>query len=266
MNSWIGCPVPFSHGSRRPHLIAPANACDCHMHIYDSRFPPSPHWHKQPPEATVDAYRLFQKRIGTTRTVVVTPSTYGTDNSCTLDALAQMGETARGVAVVDMTVSDDELKRLNSLRVRGIRINFVSAQPWGITTAEMLETLAERVEKLGWHVQVLMTGDQIVAMENVLQRLPVPIVIDHLARIPQPTGAGHPAFAAVLRLLDTGKVWVKLSGAYMDTKAGPPGYDDLTKLAQEFVKAAPERMLWGSDWPHPTEVENRMTECSLIFC
>ena len=119
----------------------------------------------------------------------------------------------------------------------------------------MLETLAERVEKLGWHVQVLMTGDQIVAMENVLQRLPVPIVIDHLARIPQPAGAGHPAFAAVLRLLDTGKVWVKLSGAYMDTKAGPPGYDDLTKLAQEFVKAAPERMLWGSDWPHPTEVE-----------
>ena len=255
MESKVSGPAPFSQSSRHPYLIAPANACDCHMHIYDSRFPPSPHWKKQPPEAPVESYRLFQKRIGTTRTVVVTPSTYGIDNSCTLDALAQMGETARGVAVVDMAVSDDELKRLNSLHVRGIRINFVSAQSWGITTTEMLETLAERVEKLGWHVQVLMSGDQIVATANILQRLPVPVVIDHLARVPQPTGTEHPAFAAVLRLLDAGKTWAKLSGAYMDTKVGPPGYDDLTKLAREFIKAAPERMVWGSDWPHPTEVE-----------
>lgn len=247
--------VPFSSGIGRPQLIAPANACDCHMHIYDSRFPPSPHWKKRPLEATVDDYRLFQKRIGTTRTVVVTPSTYGIDNRCTLDALQQMGSTARGVAVVDMDVPDAELKRLDNLGVCGIRINFVSPQSWGGTTVEMLETLAKRVSHFGWHVQVLMSGDQIAAMEGVLQRLPVPIVIDHLARIPQPVGTEHPAFTSVLRLLDKGNTWVKLSGAYMDTKVGSPGYDDITKVAREFVKAVPERMVWGSDWPHPTEEE-----------
>lgn len=247
--------VPFSSGTQRPYLIAPTNACDCHMHIYDSRFPPSPHWKKRPPEANVDAYRLFQKRIGTIRTVVVTPSTYGIDNRCTLDALKQMGSTARGVAVVDMDVSDSELKRLDSLGICGIRINFVSPQSWGETTMEMLETLAKRVSNFGWHVQVLMSADQIVTMEGILQGLPVPVVIDHLARIPQPVGTEHPAFTSVLRLLDKGNTWVKLSGAYMDTNVGPAGYDDVTKVAQGFVKGAPERMIWGSDWPHPTEVE-----------
>jgi len=247
--------VPFSSGTRRPYLIAPANACDCHMHIYDSRFPPSPHWKKRPPEANVDAYRLFQKRIGTTRTVVVTPSTYGIDNRCTLDALEQIGSTARGVAVVDMDVSDDELKRLDSLGICGIRINFVSPQSWGVTTVEMLETLAKRVSDFGWHVQILMTGDQIVTMEGILHHLPIPIVIDHLARIPQPAGVDHPAFRSMLRLLHNANTWVKLSGAYMDTKVGPPGYDDVTKVAQRFIEAAPERMVWGSDWPHPTESE-----------
>lgn len=255
--------VPFSSGTQYPYLIAPVNACDCHMHIYDSRFPTSPHWKKRPPEANVDAYRLFQKRIGTTRTVVVTPSTYGIDNRCTLDALAQIGSTACGVAVVDKDVSDDELKRLNSLGICGIRINFVSPQSWGVTTVDMLETLAERVSHFGWHVQVLMSGDQIVTMEGVLQHLPVPIVIDHLARIPQPIGVKHLAFKSVLRLLDKGNTWVKLSGVYLDTKIGSPGYDDVTKVAQEFVKLAPERMVWGSDWPHPTEEEK--PDDALLF-
>ncbi len=255
MKDKVSNQIPFSSGTSRPHLIAPANACDCHMHIYDSRFPTSPHWKKRPPEAKVDVYRLLQKRIGTTRTVVVTPSTYGIDNRCTLDAIKQIGSTARGVAVVDMDVSDDELNRLDSLGICGIRINFVSPQSWGVTTAEMLETLAKRVRNFGWHVQILMSGDQIVTMEGVLKRLAVPIVIDHLARIPEPAGVNHPAFKAVLRLLDKGQTWVKLSGAYMDTKDGAPDYDDVTKIAQEFVKAAPERMVWGSDWPHPTEKE-----------
>ncbi|SFL75123.1 amidohydrolase family protein [Pelosinus propionicus] len=253
MEEKVSNQVPFSGGARPPYLIAPINACDCHMHIYDGRFPPSPHWDKRPPEANADAYRLLQKRIGTTRTVVVTPSTYGIDNRCTLDAIEQIGSTARGVAVVDIDVSDDELKRLDSLGICGIRVNFVSPQSWGLTTAEMLETLAKRVSNFDWHVQILMLGDQIVAMERVLQQLPVPIVIDHLARIPEPAGVDHPAFKAILRLLDKGQTWVKLSGAYMDTKVGSPGYDDVTKVAQGFVRAAPERMVWGSDWPHPTE-------------
>ena len=191
--------VPWSSGTEPPKLKAPPNACDCHMHIYDSRFPVAPNAKLRPPDATVDAYRLFQKRIGTTRNVVVTPSTYGTDNSVTLDAMAKLGATARGVAVVDTSVTDAELNRLNDLGIRGIRFNLVQS---GATTIDMLEPLSKRVNDLGWHVQIHMLGDHIVENADLLQRLPSPIVFDHLARIPQPASVDHPAFALVLKLLD----------------------------------------------------------------
>ena len=242
--------VPWSSGTEMPTLKAPANACDCHMHIYDSRFPVAPNATLKPGDAHVEDYRLLQHRTGTERNVVVTPSTYGIDNSCTLDAIARIGATARGVAVVDTSVSDDELKRLHGLGIRGIRFNLVQA---GATTVDMLEPLSRRVNELGWHVQIHMLGDKIAEIEPLLQRLPSPIIFDHLGRIPQPAGTDHPAFGVISRLIDKGRGWVKLSGAYIDSKLGPPAYADTTKLAQAYVKAAPERLVWGSDWPHPTE-------------
>ena len=130
--------VPYSSGTEAPKLQAPANACDCHMHIYDSRFPVAANATLRPSDTLVPDYKLLQKRIGTTRNVVVTPSTYGTDNSVTLDAMAKIGPTARGVAVVDTGVTGAELKRLSGLGVRGIRFNLVQA---GATTVEMLEPL-----------------------------------------------------------------------------------------------------------------------------
>jgi len=242
--------VRYSSGSEAATLKAPANACDCHMHIYDSRFPVAANATLRPPDALVEDYRMLQQRTGTTRNVVVTPSTYGTDNSCTLDAMAQLGATSRGVAVVDTSVSDDELKRLAELGIRGIRFNLVQS---GATTIDMLEPLAKRVHELGWHVQIHMLGDRIVEIADLLQRLPAPIVFDHMGRIPQPAGPDHPAFRVIADLAEQGRAWVKLSGAYMDTKIGPPSYADATKLAQAFAKAVPDRMVWGSDWPHPTE-------------
>jgi D-galactarolactone isomerase len=254
--------VPWSSGTEPPKLKAPPNACDCHMHIYDSRFPVAPNAKLRPPDATVDAYRLFQKRIGTTRNVVVTPSTYGTDNSVTLDAMAKLGATARGVAVVDTSVTDAELKRLNGQGIRGIRFNLVQS---GATTIDMLEPLSKRVNDLGWHVQIHMLGDHILENADLLQRLPSPIVFDHLARIPQPAGVDHPAFASVLKLLDNGRTWVKLSGAYQDTRTGPPAYADVSKVAQAYVKAAPERLVWASDWPHPTEKADAKPDDAVLF-
>ena len=254
--------VPWSSGTEAPQLKAPPNACDCHMHIYNSRFPVAPNAKLRPPDATVDAYRLFQKRIGTTRNVVVTPSTYGTDNSCTLDAMAKLGATARGVAVVDTSVTDAELNRLNGLGIRGIRFNVVQS---GATTIDMLEPLSKRVSDLGWHVQIHMLGKQIVEAADLLQRLPSPIVFDHMARIPEPAGVNDPAFALVMRWLDGGRTWVKLSGAYMDTKVGPPSYADVSKVAQAYVKAAPERLVWGSDWPHPTEKADAKPDDAVLF-
>jgi D-galactarolactone isomerase len=253
--------VPYSSGTEAPQLKAPANACDCHMHIYDSRFPVAPTATLRPPDARVDDYRLLQKRLGTTRNVVVQPSTYGTDNRCTLDAVAQIGPTARAVAVVDTSVSDDELKRLGEQGVRGIRFNLVQA---GATTIEMLEPLSKRVNELGWHVQLHMLGDQIVQIERLLLKLPAPLVFDHMGRIPGPTFTQHPAYRTIRKLLDGGKTWIKLSGAYMNSRIGPPAYVDVTTLAQIMVRSAPERMLWGTDWPHPTEKTEKPDD-ALLF-
>ena len=233
------------------------------MHIYDSRFPIAPSATLKPGDAKVSDYRLLQKRNGTTRNVVVQPSTYGTDNSCTLDGMAQLGAaTTRGVAVVDTSVTDAELKRLHGLGIRGIRFNLVQA---GATTVEMLEPLSRRVNDLGWHVQIHQTGDNIVKMEDVLQRVASPIVFDHMGRIPKDVGLAHPAYTVISRLIDKGRTWVKISGAYMDTKVGPPTYADSTRLAQAFVKLAPQRMVWGSDWPHPTmKDDDKPNDATLI--
>jgi D-galactarolactone isomerase len=242
--------VPWSSGTELPKLKAPANACDCHMHIYDAKYPVDPKATLKPADALVADYKLLQKRIGTSRNVVVTPSTYGTDNRVTLDAIAQIGPTARGVAVVDATVTDAELKRLNGLGVTGIRFNLVQT---GATTAEMIEPLSRRVNDLGWHIQIHMKGEQTAGIEDLLLRVPSPIVFDHLGRLAQPNALDNPGFKTISKLIDRGRTWVKLSGAYADTKVGPPTYSDTVAVARAYIKAAPERMVWASDWPHPTE-------------
>jgi len=255
-------PAPWSSGTEAPKLKAPPNACDCHMHIYDSRFPVAPNAKFRPADATIDDYRLLQKRIGTTRNVVVTPSTYGTDNSCTLDAIARLGATARGVAVVDASVTDAELKRLDRLGMRAIRFNLVVT---GATTLDMVEPLSKRVNDLGWHVEIQLPGDEIAGNADLLQRLPSPIVLDHMGRIPEPAGVDHPAFGLILKFIDRGRTWVKLSSAYQDSKSGPPAYGDVSKVARAYVHAAPERMIWGSDWPHPTERADAKPDDAVLF-
>jgi predicted TIM-barrel fold metal-dependent hydrolase len=242
--------APYSSGSEAPKLAAPANACDCHMHIYDARFPVAPNATLRPPDALVADYKLLQKRIGTARNVVVTPSTYGTDNRVTLDAMQQIGPSARGVAVVDTSVKDDELKRMHDLGIRGIRFNLVQA---GATTADMIEPLSKRVNDLGWHIQIHMKGEQIAGIEDLLLRVPSPIVFDHLGRLAQPNALDNPGFKTISKLIDKGRTWVKLSGAYQDSKVGAPSYSDTVPVARAYIKAAPQRMVWASDWPHPTE-------------
>src|SRR3954454_11600874 len=245
--------VPNSAGSEAPRLKAPANACDCHMHIYDGeRFPPArpgPQSRMQS-NASVAEYRLLQKRNGTTRTVIVTPAAYVTDNGVTLDAIQQLGPAdTRGIAVVHPTVTDAELKTLNDGGIRGIRFTVFDPASAAVSI-DMIEPLARRVVDLGWHLQIHMRGDQIVENGAMLQRLPTPVVFDHMGRLPQPTPLEHAAYKIIRAMLDKGKTWIKLSGAYMDTRVGAPTYADKTPVTQAYIKAAPERMVWGSDWPH----------------
>jgi len=254
--------VPWSTGTAPAKLKAPANATDCHHHIYSARYKVDPNSSLRPGDASVADYRLLQKRIGTSRNVIVQPSTYGVYNDGLIEALGECGPSARGVAVINASVTDDELKRLDAARVRGVRFNL--ATPGGATTIEMLEPVAKRIAPMGWHVQFNMSADATLAAKDELNRLPCQIVFDHLAHMPEPVGIGHPAFAVVVDLLQKGKAWVKLSGAYADTKVGPPTYADATVVAQAYVKAAPERLVWGSDWPHPSERTDKPDD-ALLF-
>jgi len=257
--------VPNSTGAERSSLKAPPNACDCHHHIYDAaRFPPQNPQSRMQFRASTAEYRLLQRRIGTTRDVIVTPAPYVTDNRVTLDAIRQLGPNARGVAVVRPNVTDAELKAMADGGIRGIR--FTQADPTTAVTAfDMIEPLSKRVAPLGWHVQIHMLSDQIAAAAELWNRLPCAIVFDHMGRMHPRAGADDPGFAIIRRLIDKGRTWVKISGAYLNTEIGPPSYPDATALAQAYVKAAPERLVWGSDWPHPTEGSDKKPDDAVLF-
>lgn len=226
-------------------FAVPDGACDCHHHIYDPRFAFNPKAVLKPPFATVADYRRLQKRLGTSRNVMVQPSTYGTDNSCVLDVLKQMGGGARAVCVVNSRVTDAELKRLDAAGVRGVRVQFGLGNP---VSADEVMPLARRIAPLGWHIQVNMPPEQLVAMEKLLLSLPVPVIVDHLGRA---VDDKNPQFDTVRRLLASGHGWVKLSGAYLYGGGGAPDYAGAGAAARGYLKAAPERCVWGSDWPHP---------------
>jgi D-galactarolactone isomerase len=256
-------PVKVSSGTAPPRTPAPPLATDCHHHVYDARFPPDPRTQLRPPDASTEDYRTLARRLGTERSVLITPSTYGTDNRLHLQAMRELGsEQTRMVAVVDTSVTDAQLREMHEAGVRGIRFNLVQA---GVTTVDMLEPLSARVQALGWHTQIHMLGDQIAENEALFMRLSAPIVFDHLGRIPMDKGVEHPGYLAVRRLLERGKTWVKLSGAYMDTKVGPAGrWSDTIPVAQGYVTGAPERCVWASDWPHVTEPAEKPDDAALF--
>ena len=252
----------FSHsaGMARPVFVPPADACDAHVHIYDRRFPGLGDPARALHGATAADYRLLQQRLGTSRTVVVTPTVYGTDNAVTLDAIEQLGrECTRGVAVLHPDVSDATLRQLDAGGVRGIRFTLFDPAT-SVTRFDMIEPLAKRIAPLGWHVQLHLRADQIVAHAALVERLPCPMVFDHMARLPHPGGAAHAAFGVVARLVDAGRAWVKLSGPYLDP--GQP--DSRASVVQAWVRQAPQRLVWGSDWPHPTEKINKPDDAALL--
>src|SRR5882724_11475034 len=194
-------PVPNSTGTEPPLLKAPANAADCHMHTYDpARFPMPPNPRAAPSNATVDDYRLLQKRIGTTRVVIVQPRNYATDNRVTLYAISQLGPNARGVAVVTPAIADAELKAFHAGGIRGIRFSLSDPSSRAVTP-DMVEPLAKRVADLGWHVQFNVDGEMIDEMASILRRLPTPMVFDHLAHPPVAVGIEHSSHKIVRELI-----------------------------------------------------------------
>ena len=242
--------VPFSAGTGTPQTAVPGGACDCHVHVYSQRFPVAPGARLTPPDASVADYRRIQQRIGTQRVVLVTPSTYGNDNRSTLEAMAELGDQARGVVVIDGNESDDELQQLKTAPgVCGIRLNL----SLGVTgTVEEIDSLARRIADWGWHLQLLMPPGQLAELGSVLRQLPVQIVFDHFARIAPAQAGRHAAHQLVLELLAERRAWVKLSGGYLVSPLQSSDDPALDALARGYLDTAPDRVLWGSDWPHAT--------------
>ena len=241
--------LAYTSGTVSPVSAVPLHACDCHIHVYDARFPAVKGATLLPPDASITQYRGLQKRLGTSRAVLVTPSTYGTDNRSMLAGLAAMPAQARGVAVIDGKESDSALLALHNAGVRGIRLNLSRGVVGGI---DQIEPLASRAAELGWHIQLLMPADQLAQLDGMLAKLPAQIVFDHLARLRPDQAFTHPAHDLVLRLLRDGRAWVKLSGGYIVSPLGRTDDPALDPLARSYIRAASDRVLWGSDWPHAT--------------
>ncbi len=237
----------------RPELLAPAGACDCHMHVFDERFGSLAGGATTPSGARAKDYLPVQQALGLQRVVVVQANGYGFDNRAVLDAMTCFGEGARGVAVVAPDVGDDELQRLTDLGVRGVRLHML---PGGALQWPDLELIAARVQPFGWHVQVQFDGWTLPQHVDQLRRLPVDCVIDHIGKFlePSPPRPNDPAFKAMLGLLDGGRCWIKLSAPYESSRSGPPAYDDVTPLARSLATSHGERCLWASNWPHPGRV------------
>jgi predicted TIM-barrel fold metal-dependent hydrolase len=242
-------PGPIAN-TRKPNFNMPRGACDCHAHLFgpQTRYAYAANRRYTPPDATAGDYIKMLRTIGVDRAVLVQPSVYMTDNTVILDALAEIDFPLRAVAVVTNAVTDAELERMHNLGVRGLRLNLRNSNG---ATADIAPQLAARIAPLGWHLQYRINPEDFVGIGPLLQKLPVDIVIDHIGQVPVADGINGAAFRSILELAGSGRCWVKLS-APMRMSAEPHPYRDVTPFIKALVAAAPERMLWATDWPHTT--------------
>ena len=236
---------------RQPKLALPPGSCDCHAHVFGpmARFPYSTPRSYTPPDSPLAEYLAMHDTLGVERGVLVQPSVYGTDNAAMMEALHAHPDRLRGVAVVDPAVPEEELKALHDGGVRGVRVNVLFKGGVPISAAR---PLAERIAPYGWHVQFLIDVSNHPRLDEELAGFPTPVVIDHMGHCDVAKTAADPGFAALLRLLDGGRCWVKLSGPYRITARKAVPFDDVTPVARALVARRPDRMVWGTDWPHPS--------------
>lgn len=226
-------------------------ACDSHLHFYSSRFPTSASASIKPPDATVADYFLAQAALGVDRLVAVQPTTYGLDNSCQLEAIKQIGASARGVVVVEGGVSDTELRTMTELGIRGARFHML---PGGAVGWDQIEPVAKKIAPFGWHIQIQLNGHSLPARREQLLNLPCPIVIDHVGRFMPPVDPSSPPFRVLIDLVDAG-AHVKLSAPYESALDDSHSYDQVSECVEALVSHAPDRLLWASNWPHPGQVD-----------
>jgi 2-pyrone-4,6-dicarboxylate lactonase len=247
-------PIPPPHPN--PHaptaFAPPTNACDAHCHIFGpgDRFPYAADRAYTPPDSGLEDFQRLQAHLGLSRAVFVQASCHGTDNAAMVDAITRGKGRYAGVAMIDESFTDAQIGALHDIGVRGTRFNFV-AHLGGAPEMDEFWRIVYRVKKFGWHIVLHLDAKDLGNYADLFDQMPVPYVIDHMARVDASAGLEQEPFQQLLGLMSDERAWVKISGAERLTADGPPPYDDVAPYAQALIAAAPDRVLWGTDWPHP---------------
>ena len=255
--------------TRTPRIAVPKGACDTHAHIFGpmDRYPPKEKRRYDPPDVTIRHYQDMLAALGVERAVMVSSSAYGTNNQALLDGIASAGENFRGIALIDPHISDTALRALHDGGIRGVRASTLPNAPIGV---DDMETLARRIAPMGWVMLVhLQHITELPLVATIAPTLAVPCVIDNFGRIRGSDGMSNEYFQAMLRLLrENENCWMKLCSFYRLSDAGPPSYDDMEGYTRAFVETCPDRLIWGTNWPHPHNpvgVPNDGDLCDILF-
>jgi predicted TIM-barrel fold metal-dependent hydrolase len=240
------------------NFALPPGVIDCHAHIFgpESKYPYSPARGYTPPDASLETYLALHKTLGgpngaIERAVLTQPSVYGTDNSCMLDAVDKMDGKFMAVAAVGEDVTDKELEALHARRVRGARVNIVDKGGMPFDGIDAVRRFTERIKDLGWHLEVLIHVHEFKNLRETLNSMAVDVSVGHLGYMKTDNGLDHPGFRDFLDLLRDGNCWVKVSGSYRMTTSATTPYDDAIPFARALIEANEDRVIWGTDWPHP---------------
>lgn len=256
------CPGPIAD-TKTPRHVTPLNACDCHFHIFGpyDRFPLAQKRGYSPPAAPVARYQQLMHKLGLGRCVIVQPSVYASDNRATLEAARQLNapHDCRIVVVIDDTTTRQELQAFQQAGVRGVRLNLVAG---GGPSLDLVHNVADRIADFGWHLQIYAGSHIIAEAADKLARLSVDLVIDHFGAL-APNDAVSTDADAIVRLLEGGHCWIKLSGGYICSASTAP-WSDMTAIAQRLIRASPDRIVWGTNWPHPVRFSAMPNDGDII--
>ena len=255
--------LPPVRQTRTPSLAVPPGSVDSHTHVFVDGYPLSPGRGYDPPESNLDHLTAMHSTLGIDRVVLTQPSAYGTDNSAILDAVARIPDRARAVVAIAADATDTELIRLHERGARGIRLNLDNVGGMPMELGQVPE-MARRVADLGWHVEFLFAGKDLPELVPLIRSLEVPVAIGHFGYMPATEGVDYPPFRALIELVAEGTTWVKLSAPNRLGIGDLPPWPEVVPMAHALIAANPERMLWGTDWPHPNKFETQPNDADLL--
>jgi len=256
--------APPDPNTKKPKFRPPPLACDAHCHIFGpgAKFPYAPDAPYHPPDSPFESLQKLHAILGIERAVIVHASCHGADMRVTLDGIARSNGRYRGTAIIDESYGDREFQRLHDGGIRGVRFNFVR-HLGGRPDMAFFSRTVERVKDIGWHLILHLDATDLAELDALFKRIPVPMVIDHMGRVKAADGLEQPAFKVLLEWMRNEKFWVKICGAERVSSKGPP-FTDAVPFARELIEAAPDRILWGTDWPHPNVGKHMPNDGDLV--